>query len=121
MFVNISFLPKSIVLNYQTQEMEFHGTLKYIGLDKKPENIWLWAYFFSPLSETGGSWADTPIKLINPFSKGNEVGISVAHYFHWWDNPFTPRSEWFARLNVSDLSADDLNARNEAKECLKSS
>jgi serine/threonine protein kinase len=102
----VSFAPKSVVLNYETKKMEFRGILKNEG-SEKPKKVWLWAYFFSPLSEVEGSWSDRPIVLDDYFKDSNETDISVSHHFHWWDNPNTPKSEWYCRINVSDISEDD--------------
>jgi hypothetical protein len=103
---NVSFDVSSVTLNYQTRQMEIRGTLRNNG-SSKPGKVWIWAYFFAPASEyADGSWSDSSIELNNPFASGDTATIIAMGYFHWWDNPYTPKSGYYARVNVSALSSE---------------
>lgn len=103
---NVSFDVSSVALNYQTRQMEIRGTLRNNG-SSKPDKVWVWAYFFAPASEyADGSWSDSPIEIDNPFASGDTATITAAGHFHWWDNPYTPKSGYYARVNVSAQSSE---------------
>lgn len=103
---NVSFDVSSITLNYQTRQMEIRGTLRNNG-SSKPDRVWVWAYFFAPASEyADGSWSDSPIEIGNPFASGDTATITATGHFHWWDNPHTPKSGYYARVSVSAQSSE---------------
>lgn len=103
---NVSFDVSSVTLNYQTRQMEIRGTLRNNG-NSKPDKVWVWAYFFAPASEyADGSWSDSPIEIDNPFASGDAATITAAGHFHWWDNSYTPKSGYYARVNVSAQSGE---------------
>jgi hypothetical protein len=86
--------------------MEIRGTLRNNG-SSKPDKVWVWAYFFAPTSEyADGSWSDSPIEIDNPFASGDTTIITAAGHFHWWDNSYTPKSGYYARVNVSAQSGE---------------
>lgn len=104
--VSVSFDVESVTLNYGTRNMEIRGKLRNSGATK-PTKVWVWAYFFAPNSEyAGGSWSGSPVQLDNPFASGNEANVTATGHFHWWDNPKTPRSGYYARVSTSTLSED---------------
>ena len=98
------------------KEAEYHITLENKGLDK-PQHVWVWGYFFSPLSETNGRWSNSPIKIENPFDSSNERTVIAKAHFHWHDNPYTPKSDYYAKINISTVSEEDViiapNLRNK--------
>ncbi len=103
---NVSFDVSLVTLNYQTRQMEIRGTLHNNG-NSKPDKVWVWAYFFAPASEyADGSWSDSPIEIDNPFAPGDTATITAAGHFHWWDNPHTPKSGYYARVSVSAQSSE---------------
>lgn len=103
---NVSFDVSSVTLNYQTRQMEIRGTLHNNG-SSKPDRVWIWAYFFAPASEyADGSWSDSPVEIDNPFASGDSATITATGYFHWWDNPYTPKSGYYARVSVSAQSSE---------------
>lgn len=103
---SVSFDVESVTLNYSTRNMEIRGKLRNSDTTK-PTKVWVWAYFFAPNSEyASGSWSGSPIELDNPFASGNEASVTATGHFHWWDNPNTPGSGYYARVSTSTLSED---------------
>ena len=115
----VSFDVQSVTLNYQTRQMEIRGTLRSKGATR-PDRVWIWAYYFAPSFSVPGSWSDEPIEITNPFAGGDAVQITAQGHFHWWDNPDTPKSGYYARVNVSARSAEDARVptslRNKSAE-----
>jgi diguanylate cyclase (GGDEF)-like protein len=102
----ISFLPKSVVLNYESKVIGFDGTLKYKG-NEKPLKVWLLVHFFSPLSNVEEKWTYT-IKLVNYLKDRNEIEIYYKIRFENLEIVPTTRPDWYAKFNVSDISEDDV-------------
>ncbi|HYX72064.1 MAG TPA: zinc ribbon domain-containing protein [Nitrososphaera sp.] len=103
---DVSFDVSSVTLNYQTRQMEIRGMLRNNG-SSKPNRVWVWAYFFAPASEyADGSWSDSPIEIDNPFASGDTATITATGHFHWWDNSYTPKSGYYARVSVSAQSSE---------------
>ncbi len=102
---SISFDVESVTLNYKTRNMEIRGKLRNTEATK-PQKVWVWAYFFAPNTEHTGSWSGLPIELSNPFVSGDEANVTATGHFHWWDNSFTPKSGYYARVSTSTQSGE---------------
>lgn len=72
-----------------------------------PDRVWVWAYFVNPNFSPDGSFSDRPVEVEGPFERGSPAPVTVAADCHWCTNPDLPPSGYFARVNVSAVSAED--------------
>lgn len=78
-----------------------------------PERLWVWTGFFVPGDAGGELFAGEPAVVVNPFASGNRVTVSVSADCQWCGRRDAPAAGYYARVNVSPVSAADARLEDE--------
>lgn len=95
----------SIVVNLSSPGTYTRLRVKWNGVSSPPDKIWVWTYFFTEDSN-GNSWSVKPVEINKPFAKSNVASIEVKASNDWYDD-LHGQGNFYARVNVSTISADD--------------
>ena len=79
-----------------------------------PERLWVWAGFFVPGDAGGEVFAGAPVVVEKPFAGGaTRSTVNVTGACPWCGQGDAPAAGYYARVNVSDESAEDARLEDE--------
>jgi hypothetical protein len=102
--VPVSFKPQLVTLDLANKKAHVTLALERDPARPAPEQVWVWAYFFTP-DAPGRYCAGDPVEVRRPFASGNRASVVVDSNVADCPAPRAPSSTFYARVNVSAESA----------------